>query len=90
MSQLQLVSKTMDRRLKSRIPAVPYDRMFPYFIYDSPDKANELKALFDKYKVCYLQAGFTIISFFLSSGLNIFKFVVQGFAILLTLLCHLF
>ncbi|XP_045828747.1 uncharacterized protein LOC123920527 isoform X1 [Trifolium pratense] len=37
-------------RLKSRIPTVPYDLMFPYLIYDHPDKAKELQALFDKYK----------------------------------------
>ncbi|CAJ2633984.1 unnamed protein product [Trifolium pratense] len=37
-------------RLKSRIPEVPYDLMFPYLIYDHPDKAKELQALFDKYK----------------------------------------
>ncbi|XP_045828781.1 uncharacterized protein LOC123920546 isoform X2 [Trifolium pratense] len=37
-------------RLKSRIPRVPYDQMFPYLIYNRPDKASELQALFDKYK----------------------------------------
>jgi hypothetical protein len=52
----------------------PYDRLFPFLFPEiHQDKANKVQALFDKYKVCYLQAVFTIISFFLSSALNIFS-----------------
>jgi hypothetical protein len=37
-------------------PVVPYDRMFPFlFLEIHQDKANEILALFDKYKVCYPQ-----------------------------------
>jgi hypothetical protein len=47
---------------------VPYDQMFP-FLFPVIDqyKAGELKDLFDKYKVCYPQTGFTIYHFFSTS-----------------------
>ncbi|GAU40027.1 hypothetical protein TSUD_258200 [Trifolium subterraneum] len=52
MSNLLIKVKEQPRvRIKSRLPVVPYDRMFPFMTPAiGPDKTNELEALFDKYK----------------------------------------
>jgi hypothetical protein len=51
---------------------MPYEWMLPFLIPEiHQDKATELKALFDKYEVCYSQTGFTIIYFSFSPVLKI-------------------
>jgi hypothetical protein len=62
------VSELFRTQISFRLPVVAYDQMFPFLFPEiHKDKADEIQVSFDKYKVCYSQTGFTIISFSLSS-----------------------